>query len=150
MRSIALATNGSYVFLTDDSGVGDKHIKPTTDNFKVELLNDLLQRVISEMIYMRSCKDDEKVEEPVSQHDNVAKLVVYPNPTSGSVVVKTSEKIKELFISDFTGKMLAKINVSSRSQNWQVDLGRYPSGTYLIQYFTEEKKWGAEKVVVVK
>ena len=35
MRSMALATNGTEVFLTDDSGVGNAHIKPTTDKFDV-------------------------------------------------------------------------------------------------------------------
>ena len=150
MRSIALATDGSYVFLTDDSGVGDKHIKPTTDNFKVELLNDLLQRVISEMIFMMPCADNGKMEEPVSTSDNVGKVVVYPNPSTGMINIRSSEKINELFVADFTGKVLEKINGYSKSQNWQVNLGSFPSGTYLIKYFTEEKKWGAEKVVLVK
>ncbi len=65
MRSLALATNGSYVFLTDDSGVGEKHIKPTTDDYKVELLNNLLQRVMAEMVYMEPCSETEKPEVPV-------------------------------------------------------------------------------------
>jgi carboxypeptidase-like protein/type IX secretion system substrate protein/von Willebrand factor type A domain-containing protein len=150
MRSIALATNGSYVFLTDDSGVGDTHIKPTTDNFKVELLNDLLQRVISEMIFMIPCAESEKVEEPVDANDNIARVVVYPNPSAGSINIRSSEKIKELFVADFTGKVLEKVNVSSKTQNWQIDLGRYPSGTYLIEYFTEARRWGAEKVLLLK
>ena len=150
MRAIALATNGSYVFLTDDSGVGDKHIKPTTDNYKVELLNDLLQRVISEMVFMLPCATDEVTAQPVNSNDNVAKVVVYPNPTRGMIGIKTSEKIKELFVADFTGKVLQKITVNSKSENWQADLGKYPSGTYVIEYFTEDKGWGAEKVVLMK
>lgn len=48
MRSIALATNGTYVTLTDDSGIGNSHAKPTTDYYKVEKLNDLLIRLITE------------------------------------------------------------------------------------------------------
>ena len=68
----------------------------------------------------------------------------------GTINIRSSEKIKELFIADFTGKVLGKVNGSSKSQNWQVDLGRYPSGTYLVLYFTEEKKWGSEKVVLLK
>ncbi|MFA7626806.1 MAG: vWA domain-containing protein, partial [Candidatus Kapaibacterium sp.] len=31
LRSIALLTNGTYTFLTDDSGIGNPHIKPSTD-----------------------------------------------------------------------------------------------------------------------
>jgi hypothetical protein len=150
MRCIALATNGSYVFLTDDSGVGDKHLLPTTDNFKVELLNDLLQRVISEMIFMLPCTDGETVQEPIHSIDNIARVIVYPNPTAGRVGIKSSEKIKELFVADFTGKVLGKVNVDPKSQNWEVDLGRYPSGTYLVEYFTEDKRWGSEKVILLK
>src|SRR5690606_33129574 len=46
MRYFSVSTNGTYVFLTDDSGIGNPHIKPTTDEFKVEKLNDLIVRLI--------------------------------------------------------------------------------------------------------
>lgn len=46
MRFMAIATNGTYVFLTDDSGVGGTHLKPSTDDYKVEMLNDLIVRLI--------------------------------------------------------------------------------------------------------
>jgi hypothetical protein len=149
MRSLALATNGSYVFLTDDSGVGDDHIKPTTDDYKVELLNDLLQRVIAEMVYIEPCDDKEKPEVPVTANNN-AKVTVYPNPTTGRIQIKTDEAIKELYITDFTGKMLERINADLNKQVWQTDLSRYPSGTYLIRYFTGQKGWGTEKVLLIK
>lgn len=46
MRYFSVSTNGTYVFLTDDSGIGNSHIKPTTDDYKVEKLNDLIVRLI--------------------------------------------------------------------------------------------------------
>lgn len=46
MRFFSVATNGTYVFLTDDSGVGNNHMKPTTDDYEVEKLNDLIVRLI--------------------------------------------------------------------------------------------------------
>ncbi|MEO8772893.1 MAG: vWA domain-containing protein, partial [Gelidibacter sp.] len=46
MRYFSISTNGTYIFLTDDSGIGNPHIKPTTDDFKVERLNDLMVRLI--------------------------------------------------------------------------------------------------------
>jgi hypothetical protein len=64
MRCMALATNGTYVFLTDNSGVGLPHIKPTTDTYDVELLNTLLQRIIKQMIAAPVCADS-KTEQPV-------------------------------------------------------------------------------------
>lgn len=46
LRMLALQTNGTYVFLTDHSGIGNSHIKPTIGDYKVEFLNDLLVRLI--------------------------------------------------------------------------------------------------------
>lgn len=47
MRYFSVSTNGTYVFLTDDSGIGNKHLKPTTTDFKVEKLNNLIVRLIN-------------------------------------------------------------------------------------------------------
>ncbi|MGB0522245.1 MAG: T9SS type A sorting domain-containing protein [Flammeovirgaceae bacterium] len=58
MRSLALATNGTYTFLTDDSGIGKAHLKPTTDKYKVEFLNDLLVRLILEYTHSTACEPD--------------------------------------------------------------------------------------------
>ena len=45
MRAIAVATGGKYIFLTDDSGIGNPHLTPETP-FQVEPLNDLMVREI--------------------------------------------------------------------------------------------------------
>jgi hypothetical protein len=50
MRSFAVLTNGTYVFITDDSGVGNDHLEPTIGEFEVEKLNDLLVRLVSEYV----------------------------------------------------------------------------------------------------
>jgi hypothetical protein len=49
-RSISVLSNGTYVFLTDDSGIGEPKNVPTVGDFQVELLNDLLVRLIGEQI----------------------------------------------------------------------------------------------------
>lgn len=48
LRSEALFTGGTYVFLTGDSGIGYEHIPPSVKEFVVEYLNALLMRVIKE------------------------------------------------------------------------------------------------------
>jgi hypothetical protein len=150
MRAMALATNGSYVFLTDDSGVGNAHIKPTTDEFKVELLNDLLQRLIGEMIYVASCDQKEVTDQPLpGLVDNRSKIIVFPNPTKGRVHIQSSSSFKEMFITDFTGKLLMKKEVSNKKGKWELDLSPYPSGTYLVKCFREDKGWEAEKVILM-
>ena len=51
LRSLALATGGTYIFLTDDSGIGYSHIKPTIGDYDVEYLNELLLKTIKEYIH---------------------------------------------------------------------------------------------------
>jgi Mg-chelatase subunit ChlD len=47
LRFMALATNGTYTFLTDDSGIGDSHLVPTIGDYTVEYLNNLMVRLIT-------------------------------------------------------------------------------------------------------
>jgi hypothetical protein len=47
MRTSALLTGGQFLFLTDDSGVGDKHDEPHLNNYHVEKLNKLMIRMIA-------------------------------------------------------------------------------------------------------
>ena len=46
-RAIAAETNSNYIFLTDDSGVGDSHLEPIVGDYEVELLHDIIVRNIT-------------------------------------------------------------------------------------------------------
>jgi hypothetical protein len=50
MRYMAIATNGTYVFITNDSGIGNEHLQPTVGEYQVELLNALMERLIIKYI----------------------------------------------------------------------------------------------------
>lgn len=47
MRQIAISTNGTYVFITNHSGIGNDHLKPTVGEYEVEYLNNLMVRLIN-------------------------------------------------------------------------------------------------------
>lgn len=53
MRFMAIATGGSYIFLTDHSGIGNDHLEASTGPVEVELFNLLLVRVIGAAIESR-------------------------------------------------------------------------------------------------
>jgi hypothetical protein len=151
MRCMALATNGTYVFLTDDSGIGGKHIKPTTDEYKVELLNDLLLRLIFSYTKVESCeaekpkdgtnlsskKDNKEKNDEVENLKGEIKWSCFPNPTNGMFKVETGKKIKELFVTDLTGKILIRHEPKGKSA--KVDLSTYPSGIYFVRFVHEDK-----------
>jgi len=71
------------VFLTDHSGIGGKHLEPTTDEYKVEPLNELLVRIITEYTSIEICegKSNIRFENDTQQQPGQAlQATYYPNP----------------------------------------------------------------------
>jgi hypothetical protein len=50
MRAMAAATQSRYIFLTDDSGIGNSHATPAVDCFLVTRLDRLVRRVLDSQI----------------------------------------------------------------------------------------------------
>ena len=156
MRSLALATNGTYTFLTDDSGVGNGHIKPTTDDFEVETLNDLMVRLIRQYTQMPECskrKRKKKARKAKKELNDELESIVrfYPNPTRGRLNIESQKNtIEELFISDATGKIIERL--SNFSGKATIDLSNYPSGYYLIRYpnNADSNRWLTEKIMLIR
>ena len=105
LRAMALATNGSSFFLTDDSGIGHTHLKPNTDSLKVEHLNDMLVRTIVEYSLIPNCEGhwDDTVEQEEIE-------IFLPNPFE--VKDLTEEELAQkdspstLYLLDVTGKLI--------------------------------------------
>lgn len=49
-RTWAALTGGTYTYLTDHSGIGGSHDKPDVEEENVELLNDMMVRIIKEYV----------------------------------------------------------------------------------------------------
>ena len=176
MRTIALATNGTYAFLTDHSGIGNAHLEPSTDEYEVELLSELLIRVITNYTYQPDCEE----EIPTFEMDLPDSLVVYdtpiisdstevrdsldthipdrevqvswrywPNPTNGIVNIEVDRDVQELMITDLNGKLLIRLENLKKDRAVQVDLSQYSTGIYLIRY-PVGKQWISGKVILVK
>jgi hypothetical protein len=168
MRCEALATNGTYAFLTDHSGVGMPHTAPSTDKYKVELLNDLLVRIIQQYSEMSPCETEEQqsvqadstalvMEEPVySPEDSLRQspigeetnliLKFYPNPATDYLMITAEMDIDELYITDLSGKILQKITPNIGTI--RIDLNNYPSGMYQLKCYVSGR-WLSGKFVVM-
>ena len=138
MRCIALATNGTSFFLTDDSGIGNKHLKPTTDTLKVEHLNDMLVRTIVEFSTMPSCEVAEISEEDVDEIEDFI-----PNPFE----VQDIENHPEFphgegvhYLVDISGKLLG-------IYTGEVNTSMLPIGIYFIKSYYDGK-WHTQKILI--
>ena len=50
LRQEAIMTGGTYIFLTDDSGIGNSHLEPSIGEYVVEYLNACMVRVVNEYL----------------------------------------------------------------------------------------------------
>ncbi len=157
MRAFALATNGSYVHLTDDSGVGKAHSRPTTDKINKDLLNKILVRQITNFSKIEDCQPDMeelvaalKIEtEELTKKTSPDKIdwSYYPNPTSGHVTLTSKEKIGWIHVLDNNGKLL-KRHVPKETGAIRLNIKEFPSGMYLLQVFFENGRMETGKVVL--
>ena len=139
VRSMALATNGTYVFLTDHSGVGNPHLEPTTDSYDVEKFNDLLVRLIGQFTEVHACKEPIAIATPNPDQDpkEERQLHCYPNPTSGIFFIDLKSKPENLFLTDSAGKILMKIPATDPG-TIEVNLANFPAGLYYVKEGGEE------------
>jgi hypothetical protein len=150
MRSIALATNGSYTFLTNHSGIGGSHIEPSTDNYKVEKMNDLLIRLITEFSYIPACSNNKEIdtlnnENPFSQVDVTTQLQVYPNPSTGIFYVQLPKLAEAtILVTDISGKIIKRI-IATDASKIEINLQQHPAGIYFIRVQVADK-WLSAKV----
>lgn len=143
MRSLALATNGTSFFLTDDSGIGHTHLKPMTDTLKVEHLNDMLVRTIVEFSMMPKCGEAEMNQDGVDEN-------FIPNPfgeqdmTNIDVIPHGSTTV---YLLDITGKLIAVLEGDVNTI--EVSKATYPlsTGVYFLKAFIDGR-WYTKKILV--
>lgn len=143
LRAIALATNGTSFFLTDDSGIGHTHLKPTTDSLKVEHLNDMLVRTIVEFSTMPTCAPQAE-DEPSTLDEQFI-----PNPFSASDIeadptIPHGEGIH--YIVDISGKLITMYEGEITNGQSQIKNLHLPIGVYFIKTYIDGK-WYTQKVL---
>ncbi|WP_228445608.1 VWA domain-containing protein [Chryseobacterium nakagawai] len=151
MRTFALLTNGTYTFLTNHSGIGNNHIEPTTDSYEVEKLNELLLRLILQRSTIPSCQApskneyiNKKIEIELENEEN-PKIKIYPNPTKGVINIQSNKQIDELYLYDFSGKILIRQEKLPKGTN-KIDITAYPQSAYLMRCRYGEQ-WDTFKII---
>ena len=139
MRAIALETNGTYLFITNHSGIGNDHIEPSTKSYKVEMLNDLMLRVILQFSETKLCVSNDnypkntKIEDEIINSEKI-KWSFYPNPTNGLVTIDLDRKANEIYVFDTTGKIIFYKKDTSKQYNF--DLSGLPNAIYYLKVVT--------------
>jgi CarboxypepD_reg-like domain/Secretion system C-terminal sorting domain/von Willebrand factor type A domain len=141
MKFFGLATNGTYLFLTDHSGIGGKHLEPTTEEYKVEMLNDLLVRVITEYAASPTCDGksvirfaDTTPQDSTNQNQQSAhwEAFFYPNPASDQFNLSLPIGVDVLTIYNSEGKSVKKM-INLKEGTTKIEINGLPEGFYLLR-----------------
>ncbi|MEC4048739.1 carboxypeptidase-like regulatory domain-containing protein [Flavobacterium sp. SUN046] len=143
MRAMALETNGTYLFITNHSGIGNNHIEPSTKSYKVEMLNDLILRIIVQYSKVNQCEEQNsnyttntKLEDELVT-DATVKWTYTPNPTSGLVAINLDKDAQELYLYDTTGKLV--LFQDKKAKEYQLDLTGLPNAVYYLKVITKDQ-----------
>ncbi len=151
MKQMALMTNGTYVFLTDDSGIGNPHLEHVLPDYKVEKLNDLITRLIENYSKQLPCQivsDAPQIVNNDKDEDRI-KLSVFPNPTSDIVNVKIDGNVDEVALVSGTGRQI-EIQKVKEGEDLIFDTKDLVSGMYSLLFYYEDEIIDSKSIIVVK
>ncbi len=151
MRTMALATGGTYTFVTDHSGIGDAHIEPSTDAYTVEMLNDVIVRLAIARSRLSPCATPiaNTTTPPNPKADTARGWTFYPNPTRGQVAFTFTEPALQgsLYLADAQGKLLQRFTPNAALS---IDLSGYPAGSYWLRHDDTLGKVTQGRVLLVR
>lgn len=155
LKYMAILSNGEYLYITDDSNIGGRHLLPTGGKSDVEFLNDLMVNLI--LRYSdNTCQPEQQtvkkdsvitiidslqIREQVKQNQqneiilgNNWNMRFYPNPSTDIVYFDFSEKINSLSIYSLSGQLMYE-NKAITEKQISIDLSQYSSGLYSVHVY---------------
>lgn len=154
MKFFGLATNGTYLFLTDHSGIGGKHIEATTDEYKVELLNNLLVRIISQYTSVSSCDGKSQVIFESFPTDSLQQQVpsqaatYYPNPAVNYVTLDLPFDAQKVTLYNAEGSAVYSLSQTTTGRH-TIPVTDLPAGYYSIRIWKDNQTQSG-KILVIK
>ncbi len=139
MKFTAMKTNGTYVFLTDDSGIGNGHLEHVTDDYEVEILNDLLVRLIDHYSYLPECQEQVEIVE-------TRNVKIYPNPASNVVNINGTISGDLATIISPSGQVILKEKAGGDGI-LKIDISQLVAGNYILK--VEGENFSAVKRLIV-
>ncbi|MCC7298557.1 MAG: T9SS type A sorting domain-containing protein [Bacteroidia bacterium] len=134
MKYLAITTNGTYVYITDHSGIGGVHSKPTGVKENVQYLNDLMVDIITENTAWKGCTDTTQntqtgTVEIVSNGQWQAQF--YPNPSIDHIVVKSNIIPDEIGLYNLSGAEVYK--TTQTAEKTRIETANFPTGIYIVK-----------------
>ena len=129
MKFMAMMTNGTYVFITDDSGIGEAHLAPIVTDYEVEKLNDCMVRLITQYSKSYSCDSD------YESNDDL-QIKIYPNPATQYINIETQSTATKINILSSNGMVVKTVIPTNKSI--KIELQDLINGVYTVVLYFED------------
>ena len=97
------------------------------------------------MVIADKCPEQKEVDIFKNTPRNIEDIRITTEPAKRSIIIESKDRLKEIFITDITGKILIRLEPGEKQTKWNVNLSTYPNATFLVKYITLDDQWGAEK-----
>lgn len=132
MKFFGMATNGTYVFLTNHSGVGGNHIEPDTDTYTVEAFNMLLVRIISEYTRQQRCDGQTAIRFDPNEQEPEQQALYYPNPVVDQMTLELPFDAEKVSVYNAEGASVLSLGKLAAGKH-TLRLNDLPAGMYTMR-----------------
>ena len=151
MKAMAITTNSTYTFLTDDSGIGNEHLEVTADVYDVKFLNDLMVEIINRYLAFEDCPELEEqkpaTRPAIVKDPNLQQFIeCFPNPAIDYVNIRLEEDFDGLIIRNSLGQLVLQKEELPTGET-TLQLQNWPAGIYYLE-FRKADKITTEKLVI--
>jgi hypothetical protein len=145
MKYLAAGTGGDYIYITDHSGVGNGHIKPTGVVEDVDLLNTQIVKTMKKYSQWEGCNKQDTVINPIEPRIDIfgneqIQISAFPNPATKYINVKSNVTAQKMSIYSLGGSLIQeKSEIQSREV--QIDVSNISDGLYILNVIIEGKSF---------
>ena len=151
MKQMAIVTNGEYLYITDHSGVGGSHLKPTGVKENVDLLTNQVIKVLKKFCLTPDCNPDLEPNNPQQDPNYVnfgSKDVIiqcYPNPATEFLDFEGNNIIDEISIRAFNGQEI--LNIKPLNKKYRLKLPIVKPGIYVVTVNINQRYFNTKIVI---
>ena len=145
MKYLAAGTGGDYIYITDHSGVGNGHIKPTGVVEDVDLLNTQILKTMKKYSQWEGCTKQDSIINPVEPRIDIfgndqIQISAFPNPASKYINVKSNVIAQKMSIFSLGGSLIQE-KTEIQSKEVQIDVSNISDGLYILNVIVEGKSF---------
>ena len=151
MKELASITSGDYIYITDHSGVGNSHLKPTGVKENVDLLKNQFIKVIEKYTLNIDCNPEKNIEREQRTTvfgDQEVSLQTFPNPATSYIDIRASHAIEEVSLFSISGFQISNVAYQEEQKKQRFILNNISRGLYVLKVKVKNQIY-TQKVLVL-